>query len=235
MTKLQMMALLATLPLAAAAMPAQAAGLVNGSFEDPAVLNNGTYGRGQLPTGWTGVPGWELPDIVGPGYTQGGAPFLVLLTAQDGGNYIDANGLTTVGALQQLVTGFDPGASLSLSFWTSSWAQNSAGSLTVELLDGSNSALLGSLQVVYPFDNTRTSAAWSQSFINAVAPASGSVIVRFFGSSGALDQGAPGLDNMALVARNAVPEPASWALMIGGFGLAGAAMRRRAARVVFAA
>lgn len=28
---------------------------------------------------------------------------------------------------------------------------------------------------------------------------------------------------------NQVPEPASWALMIGGFGLAGAAMRRRAA------
>jgi hypothetical protein len=32
----------------------------------------------------------------------------------------------------------------------------------------------------------------------------------------------------------AVPEPASWALMIGGFGLAGAAMRRRPATVRFA-
>ncbi len=36
-----------------------------------------------------------------------------------------------------------------------------------------------------------------------------------------------------LTAAPAVPEPASWALMIGGFALAGAAMRRRA-RVVFA-
>ena len=36
--------------------------------------------------------------------------------------------------------------------------------------------------------------------------------------------------------QTAVPEPASWALMLGGFGLAGAAMRRRrrTARVVFA-
>ncbi len=33
---------------------------------------------------------------------------------------------------------------------------------------------------------------------------------------------------------NAVPEPASWAMMIGGFALAGAAMRRRAGRAVIA-
>ncbi|MBN8832151.1 MAG: PEP-CTERM sorting domain-containing protein [Sphingomonadales bacterium] len=33
---------------------------------------------------------------------------------------------------------------------------------------------------------------------------------------------------------NAVPEPATWAMMIGGFGLAGAAMRRRKTSVSFA-
>ncbi len=33
---------------------------------------------------------------------------------------------------------------------------------------------------------------------------------------------------------NAVPEPASWAMMIGGFALAGAAMRRRARTIAFA-
>ena len=32
----------------------------------------------------------------------------------------------------------------------------------------------------------------------------------------------------------AVPEPASWAMMIAGFGLAGAAMRRRSAKAAFA-
>lgn len=32
----------------------------------------------------------------------------------------------------------------------------------------------------------------------------------------------------------AVPEPATWAMMIGGFALAGAAMRRRVAKVAFA-
>ena len=36
------------------------------------------------------------------------------------------------------------------------------------------------------------------------------------------------------VARDAVPEPASWAMMVAGFGLAGAAMRRRRTQTVFA-
>ncbi|MET0309161.1 MAG: PEPxxWA-CTERM sorting domain-containing protein [Sphingomonas sp.] len=31
-----------------------------------------------------------------------------------------------------------------------------------------------------------------------------------------------------------VPEPTGWALLIGGFGLTGVALRRRAARVTFA-
>ncbi|WP_254447802.1 PEPxxWA-CTERM sorting domain-containing protein [Sphingomonas sp. ID1715] len=39
---------------------------------------------------------------------------------------------------------------------------------------------------------------------------------------------------LAQNAFNAVPEPASWALMIAGFGLAGAAVRRRVVRVAYA-
>lgn len=35
-------------------------------------------------------------------------------------------------------------------------------------------------------------------------------------------------DNLEFGARESIPEPASWALMIAGFGLVGAAMRRRA-------
>ena len=45
------------------------------------------------------------------------------------------------------------------------------------------------------------------------------------------------IDDVSYSASNApaaVPEPASWAMMIGGFGLAGAAMRRRRATVAFA-
>ena len=35
-------------------------------------------------------------------------------------------------------------------------------------------------------------------------------------------------------AAGAVPEPASWAMMLGGFGLVGGAMRRRKAKISFA-
>ncbi|MFW2829086.1 PEPxxWA-CTERM sorting domain-containing protein [Sphingomonas sp. ID0503] len=45
-----------------------------------------------------------------------------------------------------------------------------------------------------------------------------------------------GLDfaSLTINANPAVPEPASWAMMIAGFGLVGGAMRRRAAQVGFA-
>lgn len=36
------------------------------------------------------------------------------------------------------------------------------------------------------------------------------------------------------VPTHPIPEPATWVMMIGGFGLTGAAMRRRAARVTYA-
>ncbi len=43
------------------------------------------------------------------------------------------------------------------------------------------------------------------------------------------------LDNVSVNALpGAVPEPATWAMMIGGFALAGAAMRRRKTAVSFA-
>lgn len=37
------------------------------------------------------------------------------------------------------------------------------------------------------------------------------------------------IDHVSAIGSGAVPEPAAWALMIGGFGLAGAALRRRRA------
>nr|WP_243450482.1 PEPxxWA-CTERM sorting domain-containing protein [Polymorphobacter glacialis] len=42
------------------------------------------------------------------------------------------------------------------------------------------------------------------------------------------------LENFGFTAGTAVPEPASWALLIAGFGLTGAAMRRRRQAIVAA-
>jgi hypothetical protein len=60
----------------------------------------------------------------------------------------------------------------------------------------------------------------------------GDVKISFFMGQEAANQGAASMayDNLIITAdafRTAVPEPASWAMMIAGFGLAGAAARRR--------
>jgi len=49
------------------------------------------------------------------------------------------------------------------------------------------------------------------------------------------DVGSIGSVTLSINSANAVPEPATWAMMIGGLGLVGASMRRRAAKVSFAA
>ena len=43
-----------------------------------------------------------------------------------------------------------------------------------------------------------------------------------------------GAASQVSITLDAVPEPATWAMMIGGFGLVGAAMRRRVSKVVYA-
>jgi hypothetical protein len=53
----------------------------------------------------------------------------------------------------------------------------------------------------------------------------GTYTLSFAGLSGAIDRTAF-IDSVSLNAA-AVPEPAAWGMLIGGFGFAGAAMRRR--------
>lgn len=57
-----------------------------------------------------------------------------------------------------------------------------------------------------------------------------------FGYSGPDNPNATYLDDVAFLTRggNGVPEPAAWALMLGGFGMVGTAMRRREGRAVIA-
>jgi len=67
--------------------------------------------------------------------------------------------------------------------------------------------------------------------LDATGSTNGNVILRI----DLLQGGYAGFDNLRVVASNiegdvgGVPEPSTWALMIGGFGLAGGALRRRRA------
>ena len=81
-----------------------------------------------------------------------------------------------------------------------------------------------------------TLVATGTSFTNSAKP------VPFYGFTGGsfdrviltASRAALLLDNLQLSVAGGVPEPASWALMIAGFGLVGAAARRRSAKVVAA-
>jgi len=126
-------------------------------------------------------------------------------------------------AILNYAAGFDTGFSF---FYTSSTAA------TVNVYDGLNATgnLLGSINLVAQFtdncvgDPTGGFCNWT--------PAG----VAFAGTAKSIDFGGTvnqtGYDNITFGSErpgtgNPVPEPATWALMIGGFGMAGAVIRRR--------
>ena len=67
------------------------------------------------------------------------------------------------------------------------------------------------------------STAWTTYSLSFLPVQSGTLVLGF--SSSSADNVGPLLDNVLV--SQAVPEPASWAMLIAGFGLVGAAARRR--------
>ncbi len=195
--------------------------LTNGDFEDgPASFGTGSsaYYRG-IPTGWSGVAGYDVVDIVEDGYTQGPP---VLKTAESGTHFLDMNGEGSSGAISQTISGLTAGSILDLSFWTTKWATNSvSGAVQYAFYDAVTNADLGHGGLFVGSD-------WAQ-FTTSSAAITGTS-VRLVLSGTTAFQAGPGLDNVVLTSRDAVggvPEPATWGLMIMGFGGIGAILRRR--------
>jgi len=86
------------------------------------------------------------------------------------------------------------------------------------------------------YDHSNNPAqSWATETMDFVATGSSTLITLHGGISGA-NQAAIGLDNVSVVQldSSAAPEPASWALMLAGFGAIGGALRnRRKAAVSF--
>ena len=206
---------------------AQAANLLtNGSFEAQLVTaaDISCLGAPWCIRSFGSTPGWtqfnDGVDLVHNNYTQP-LPIPVLVDASDGVNFLDMNQANLLGGIFQTVVA-TAGQRFNLSLDTTAWVANGLGGvLGYELFDpGSNAVLAsGSYQ-----DNS--GGAWITRSLSAVATSS-SIGVRI--QALASTQAGPGLDNVILTAvPGGVPEPASWALMIAGFGLIGSAMRRRA-------
>lgn len=219
----------ATLALLAASigMPAHAALIINGSFEAPDV------GVSYYSAGSTAITGFTVVALPGGGdiqLTDNSAFGGVGAVASDGQQYLDLTGnigrgggiqtdafQTSLG--QNYTTSFDLGA-----LWISGYG--SYGDVTVDAyLNGSYVRSFTKTQTLtspgtdygrYSFNFAGTGGATTLAYYSSQSASSSNLGVAF--------------DNLT-VDLAAVPEPASWALMLGGFGLAGAAVRRRRSRM----
>jgi len=233
--------MIAAAVVAVAAMPAGAVNLVqNGSFEQT------TNGLGQFDyrtqaVGWTSSGYNYLFDGNNPtDNVQGSYGGLALwgpgngsnngLSASPfGGNFVGADGAFQVGAISQTLTGLTAGHKYAIDFaWGGAQQLGFNGDQTEqwEVQFGSQSQFTA----VYHNPSHGFSGWMSEHF---VFTADGATDVLSFIAHGTPD-GVPPFSLLDGVSGTAVPEPASWALMIGGLGLVGAVARSRRSRVVAA-
>jgi choice-of-anchor C domain-containing protein len=207
------LALIATTFLGAGA--AQGATIVNGSFEDgpsPGAFITLAAGNNSI-AGWTVDSG--TIDYIGSHWT-----------AQNGSRSIDLAG-NSVGTLSQTLSDTIAGQSYEVSFYIS---KNPDGGATPRT--GTFSAGGKNFQFSYGLPNDRTNMNWQRaSYRFAATGTSTKISFSADGSAGCC--AGPALDNVSIAA---VPEPATWAMMIGGFGMVGGAMRlaRRRQKAAFA-
>lgn len=205
-----------------AAVPAQAADLIsNGSFEtSPSYQAVPGGDSSTIPGGWTtinnGVEWFQPQAEYGIGPAHSGVSIIDLAYgpgAAGGGIYQD---IATVA-----------GQTYELSFWgVNSTFAGRSGTGTVDVFVGGNA--LGSATT------TETSPSWMASdwveFTRRFTATGATTRIQFENHQNENTNFAF-IDDVSV---NAVPEPAQWALLIGGFALAGAALRRRQPRAVLA-
>jgi hypothetical protein len=215
--KRSLFALVAALSLTSTA---QAANLItNGGFEDPVI----TSGFVNFVAPSTGITGWTVQtnsvDIVSNTF---GAP------AFEGTQFLDLVGFGSTGGVAQSIATV-AGTRYKLSF---AYSHNSFGGLSSASADVTVAGI-GSLLATSITHSTGSppNLDWklfSGSFV-ADAP---TALLLFNETSGG---GNAGVLFDAVSISAAVPEAATWAMMIAGFGLVGAATRRRRSGLAVAA
>lgn len=150
--------------------------------------------------------------------------------AFEGDLFFIANGSTTndLPAWEQTLTGLTAGRTYQFSAYASNVCCNSS-------FGGTNFnpfivavKMNGSSTTVATSGAVTGTGTWQQFGGTFIADAS-SVTLRIFTDSSQASGNDYGLD---LISVTAVPEPATWAMMIGGFALAGTAARRRTRQAI---
>ncbi len=197
--KKTLLALLIAAPFAASAADL----VVNGSFEANAQAN-GTWGIYNNLIGWAGAPNIELRDNVA------GAAF-------DGRNFVELDTYSN-SAMSQLLVG--TAGQYELSFWYSARPNVAAGSnnLTVSLDGGAPVTVLA---------NTAGGNAHAWQHYSALVSFDGNALLTF-SAAGRSDGLGGSLDKVSFISAP-VPEPQTYALLLGGLGVLGFVARRRKA------
>lgn len=200
--------------------------VTNGSFEIvPSTVHGKTTFQNNV-TGWSG--GANLTYIDYPGTADDGTYLSVYgpfpKTSPDGGKFVEADGLVPYSsAITQNITGLTVGKLYTLTFYQAAGQQQGFHGPTTELwqvnfgddkqLSSKFSLAEGGVGLWQAQSMTFTANATHEllSFL-AIGTPSGQPPISF-------------LDGVSL--QGAVPEPATWALLMTGFGMIGVAARRR--------
>lgn len=202
-------ALLAPASLSAAEL------LTNGGFEAPVV-----GGPCCITSPPTVIPGWTAtPDVnVVNGTFASSAGNL----AKEGNQYLDLVGQANGGTISQSFTTV-VGQLYALNFW---YSHNLFSGLPAA--EARLSAAMLSDNIRHTGGNN-SNLAW-QYYSNSFTATSTSTTLTFVNTVGGQNEGVL-LDAVSVMA---VPEPETWAMLILGFGLLGAGMRRRNRAIAFA-
>jgi len=221
-----------TILLAAAALTSATAAhavtelVTNGSFSAATISAGQKANFSGHVTGWGG--GAALTYIDAPGTADDGSYLSVYkgfpATSPDGGNFVEADGDPSYrSAITQTISGLTVGSQYTLTFYQGAGQQVGFTGPTTERWSVSfgTDTQLSSL---FSLPQGAT-GPWQAQTMTFTAHAT-SQLLSFLASG--TPAGAPPisfLDGVSLTA--AVPEPATWALMVGGFVMVGVAVRRR--------
>ena len=194
--------------------------VVNGGFEAAPSPANGyiLYAGGATFPGWTAT-GHDVGTIDG-GYSEGGLVF----NANSGNNAIDLTGAGNTGAADGITQTIATiaGKRYTLTFFVgnaSPTGGNASSYLSPSTLDLSINS--GAISSYTNSDDTAFGINWKS--FSTTFTATGPTTLAFSNGTVSTDNYL-GLDD---VSATAVPEPTTWAMMIGGIAMVGFATRRR--------